>query len=200
MWHEYPIPADFNKQKEIIRKLRNWIQQLENNNLIIGFAFNHYFQVPPNPNEPDELRIRFEYSDEQNQDVVEAELEIEVKELLPNYVKHERYWVSDTTDGHVLQAYEFGSRCAFLAWKQIESGRFPESYFSQASIVQTKSGVAAKRVPLEFQAHFNHGVLNSLGIPKNPDETAIHIKNLMDSTNSGTKQELISWLQKNLKS
>jgi len=200
LWHEYPIPADFNKQKEIIRRLRNWIRQLENNNLIIGFAFNHYFQVPPNPNEPDELRIRFEYSDEQNQDVVESELEIEVKKLLPNYVKHERNWVSDTTDGHVLQAYEFGSRCAFLAWEQIESGRFPESYFSQASIVQTKSGVAAKRVPIEFQAHFNHGVMNSLGIPKNPDEIAIHIKNLMDFTNSRTKQELISWLQKNLKS
>jgi hypothetical protein len=199
LWHEYPIPADFNKQKEIIRRLRNWIRQLENDNVIVGYAFNHYFQVPPNPNEPDELRIRFEYSDEQNQDVVEAELESEVKKLLPNYVKHERAWVSDTTDGHVLQAYEFGSRCAFLAWEQIESGRFPESYFSQASIVQTKSGVAARRVPLEFQAHFNHGVLNSLGIPKNPDETAIHIKNLMDSTNSRTKQELISWLQTNVK-
>jgi len=199
LWHEYPIPADFNKQKEIIRELRNWIQRLENNNLIIGFAFNHYFQVPPNPNEPDELRVRFEYSDEQNRYVVESELEIEVKKLLPNYVKQERNWVSDTTDRHVLLAYEFGSRCAFLAWEQIENGRFPESYFSQASIVQTKSGVAAKRIPLEFQAHFNHAVMNSLGIPKNPDETAIHIKNLMDATNSRTKQELIKWLQASLK-
>ena len=199
MWHEYPIPADFDKQKEIIRKLRNWIQQLENHNLIVGFAFNHYFQVPPNPNEPDELRVRFEYRDEQNRDIVESELENEVKKLLPNYVKQERNWGSDTTDRHVLQAYEFGSRCAFLAWEQIENGRFPESYFSQASIVQTKSGVAAKRTPLEFQTHFNHGVMNSLGIPKNPDEIAIHIKNLMDSTNSRTKQELINWLQTNWK-
>jgi len=200
LWHEYPIPADFNKQKEIIRKLRNWIQQLEDNSLIIGFAFNHYFQVSPKPNEPDELRVRFEYSDEQNRDVVESGLEIEVKKLLPDYVTHERNWVSDTTDRHVLQAYEFGSRCAFLAWEQIENGRFPESYFSQASIVRTKSGVAAKRIPIEFQAHFNHGVMNSLGIPKSPDETAIHIKNLMDCTNSRTKQELISWLQTNFKS
>jgi hypothetical protein len=200
LWHEYPIPADFNKQKEIIRKLRNWIQQLENGNLIVGFAFNHYFQVPPNPNEPDELRVRFQYRDEQNRDIVESELENEVKKLLPNYVKQERNWGSDTTDRHVLQAYEFGSRCAFLAWEQIENGRFPEDYFSQASIVQTKAGVAAKRIPMEFQTHFNHGVMNSLGIPKNPDEIAIHIKNLMDSTNSRTKQELINWLQTNLKS
>ncbi|UCF45497.1 MAG: hypothetical protein JSW44_02385, partial [Candidatus Bathyarchaeota archaeon] len=89
MWHEYPIPADFNTQKEIIRKLKNWIQQLENDNLIDGFAFNHYFQIPPSPNEPDELRVRFQYRDEQNRDIVESELENEVKKLLPNYVKQE---------------------------------------------------------------------------------------------------------------
>jgi hypothetical protein len=198
LWHEYPIPADFNKQKEIIRKLREWIQQLENDNLIVGFAFNHY-QVSPTLNEPDELRVRFQYSDEQNRDIVESELEIEVKKLLPNYVKQERNWGSDTADRHVLQAYEFGSRCAFLAWEQIENGRFPEGYFDQASILKSASGVVAKRVPIEFQTHFNHGVMNSLGIPKNPDERAIHIKNLMDSTNSRTKQELINWLQTNLK-
>ena len=199
MWHEYPIPADFNKQKEIIRKLRNWIQQLENDNLIDGFAFNHYFQVPQNPNEPDELRVRFQYSNEQNREIVESKLENEIKKLLPNYVKQERNWGSDTTDRHVLQAYEFGSRCAFLAWEQIENGRFPEGYFSQASILQSAGGVVAKRIPMQFQAHFNHGVMNSLGIPKNPDERAIHIKILMDSTNSRTKQELINWLQTNLK-
>ena len=195
MWSEYPIPADFNKQKEIIRKLRPWIQQLENNKLIVGFAFNHYYQVPPNPNEPDELRIRFEYSDEQNRDIVESELENEVKKLLPNYVKRERNWGSDATDTHVLQAYEFGSRCAFLAWEQIENGRFPESYFDQASILKSARGVVAKRIPMEFQTHFNHGVLNSLGIPKNPDERAILIRNLMDATDSRTKQDLIDWLQ-----
>ena len=195
MWHEYPIPADFDKQKEVIRKLRKWIQQLEKNNLIDGFAFNHYFQVPPNPNEPDEVRVRFEYRDEQYREAVEAELENQVKKLLPKYVKQERNWSSDTTDSHVLQAYEFGSRCAFLAWEQIENGRFPEDYFSQASILTSARGVVAKRIPIEFQTHFNHGVMNSLGIPKNPDERAILIKNLMDSTNSGTKQELINWLQ-----
>jgi hypothetical protein len=197
LWHEYPIPADFSKQIEIIRKLRNWIQQLENDNLIDGFAFNHYFQVPSNPNEPDELRIRFQYREEQNRDTVESELENEVKKLLPNYVKQKRHWGSDTTDTHMLQAYEFGSRCAFLAWEQIENGRFPEGYFTQASILKTAKGVVAKRIPIEFQTHFIHGVINSLGIPKNPDERAIHIRNLMDSTNSRTKQELINWLQTN---
>ena len=199
MWLEYPIPADFNKQKEIIRKLRNWIQQLENHHVIEGFAFNHYYQASPNQNEPEELRVRFEYRSERNRAKVESKLEKEIKKLLPNYVKQVRKWGSDTTDRHVLQAYEFGSRCAFLAWEQIENGRFPEEYFAQASIVQGKVGVAAKRTPLEFQALFNHGVMNSLGVPKIPDERAIHIQNLMDSTNSRTKQELIDWLQKNIK-
>jgi len=196
LWHEYPIPAGFSRQKEIIRKLREWIQQLENADLIVGFAFNHYYQDPSNPKEPDELRIRFQYSDEDNRDIVESELKSEVKELLPNYVLQERSWVSESTDRHVLQAYEFGSRCAFLAWEQIENGRFPESYFDQASILKSASGVVAKRVPMEFQTHLNHAIMNSLGIPKSPDERAILIKNLMYSTNSETKEELINWLQK----
>ena len=195
MWHEYPIQADFDKQKEIIRKLKSWIQQLENDNFIDGFAFNHYFQIPQNPNEPDELRIRFQYSNKQHRDIVESELENEVKKLLPNYVQEERNWISDATGSHVLQAYEFGSRCAFLAWEQIENGRFPEDYFAQASILASASGVVAKRIPMEFQTHFNHGVMNSLGIPRNPDERAILLRNLMNSTNSRTKQELINWLQ-----
>lgn len=117
MWHEYQIPADFEKQREVIRKLRIWIQQLEKEKLIVGFAFNHYWQLPTNPKEPDELRIRFEYSDEKHRENIEAEFEREVKKLLPNYVKQERIWNSGTTPQQVLQAYEFGSRCAFLAWE-----------------------------------------------------------------------------------
>ena len=126
---------------------------------------------------------------------MESAFENLVKKLLPNYVKQERNWGPDATDSHVLQAYEFGSRCAFLAWEQIENGRFPEDYFSQASILKTAKGVVAKRIPIEFQTHFNHGVINSLGIPKNPDERAILIRNLMDITDSKTKQDLINWLQ-----
>lgn len=196
MWYEYQIPADFDKQKEIIRALKKWIQQLETGNLIEGFAFNHYYPDPQNPDELDELRIRFQYSDEQYRYRIELELEGEVKKLLPNYVKQVRPWSSDTTESHVLQAHEFGSRCAFFAWEQIDDGRFPESYFAQASILKTQRGVVAKRIPLEFQTLFSHAVMNSLGIPKNPDERAILIRNLMDSTNSRTKQELINWLQK----
>ena len=196
MWHEYPIPADFNKQKEIIRKLKEWIQQLEDADLIVGFAFNHYYSDQQDPNAPDELRVRFQYSDEQNREIVESELETQVRELLPSYVQEERAWGSGASDRHVLQAYEFGSRCAFLAWELIENGRFPESYFSQASVLKSSRGVVAKKVPMEFQTHLSHGVMNSLGIPKTPDERAILIRNLMDSTNSKTKEELISWLQK----
>jgi len=195
LWREYPIPTDFDKQKEIIRKLRKWIQELENVNLIVGFAFNHYFQDPSNPNETDELRVRFEYSDERNREIVEKELENEVNKLLPNYAQEERDWDSDKVYSHILKAYEFGSRCAFLAWEEIENGRFPESYFDQASILKSVRGVVAKRIPLEFQTHFNHGVMNSLGIPKSPDERAILIRNLMDATNSRNKQDLINWLQ-----
>ena len=55
MWHEYPIAANFEKQKEVIRSLRTVIQSLGGKKSIVGFAFDHYFN---NPNEQDELRVR----------------------------------------------------------------------------------------------------------------------------------------------
>jgi hypothetical protein len=115
---------------------------------------------------------------------------------LPSYVKKERKWDSPQ---HILQAYEFGSRCAFLAQELIENKRFPEKYFSRFYVGENEKGIVASQIPLEFQIHFNHGVMNSLSIPKYPDERLVHIHNLMNSTNSKTKQELIQWLQDNLK-
>ncbi len=89
MWHEYPVPASFGKQREIIRKLRPWIQSVEEEKMVVGYAFDHYFN---NPNEPDELRIRFEYSDEKNKETIESQLEQEVKKSLPDYLNQERIW------------------------------------------------------------------------------------------------------------
>lgn len=194
MWHEYPIPANFEKQKEVIRKLKAWIQSLEKQKLIIGLAFNHYYQIPPNPDEPDELRIRFEYNNEENRKNVEVQLEQEVRKLLPKYVKKERIWNAGSTPQHILQAYEFGSRCAFLGWELIERKRFPEEYFSD---FYKRDG--DKGIPYEFQWHFNHGVMNSLGISKTPNELLIHVNHLMESTKCQNIQQLIDWLQKNIR-
>ena len=125
MWHEYLIPTDFENQKRIIRALREWIQQLERDGLVSGFAFNHYYT----PEGLSELGVRFQYSSEQNREQVENQLNAEVKRTLPNYVLQEREWGLDTTDRHILQAYELGSRWAFLAWQLIEDGRLPAEYF-----------------------------------------------------------------------
>jgi hypothetical protein len=143
LWHEYPIPTDFDNQKRIIRALRGWIEQLERDGLVSGFAFNHYYT----PEGLSELRVRFQYSNEQNRRQVENQLDTEV-----------------------------------LAWQLIEEGRFPAEYFTRA----------------EFQFHFNHGVMNSLGIPKMPDELFIHINNIMDATGCRNKETLIAWLQSHL--
>lgn len=86
MWHEYPIPTDFDNQKRIIRALRGWIQQIERDGLVSGFAFNHYYT----PEGLSELRVRFQYSNEQNRRQVENQLDTEVKRNLPNYVLQER--------------------------------------------------------------------------------------------------------------
>lgn len=192
MWREYPIEANFDLQKVLIRTLRTWIKQLEADNVIAGYCFDHYF---PDPNE---LRIRFQYPDETNREDVERQLETQVRALIPNYNVTEGQWGDDIDDRHVLQAYEFGSRCAFLAWELIESGRFPEDYFSNALAGQNQNGLLFRKIPFEFQTHFNHGVMNSLGVLKMPTEQAIHINHLMDSTGCKTKAELIAWLQQNL--
>jgi hypothetical protein len=192
LWHEYPIRADFERQKEIIRNLRALIQALERENLIVGYAFDHYFNIP---NEPNELRIRFQYSDEQNRREVESQLEASVRRLHPNYVLEERAWGSDTTDRHVLQAYEFGSRCAFLFWELLSQGRFPENYTSNFIRVVGQQ-FAIVKIPFEFQYHFNHGVMNSLGVPKIRQEQWIHMQALLESTGCKSPTALYKWLKK----
>jgi len=87
----------------------------------------------------------------------------------------------------------------FLLGSLIESKRFPEGYFSQFYMGENEKGIIAKQIPFEFQTHFNHGVMNSLGIPKYPNERFVHFNHMLDSTNSKNKQELIKWLQENLK-
>ncbi len=87
MWIEYPIFVNFEKQKQIIQQLRNWIQNLEEKGLVLGLASNHCFN---NPNEPDSLRIRFEYETEDNQRLFETELQNEVRVLVNDYTLEHR--------------------------------------------------------------------------------------------------------------
>jgi hypothetical protein len=189
LWYEFPIPANFEKQKEIIRFLRKWIENLESRGIVQGFAFDHYFPSPESVN------IRFDCKDEENLKTVRKELEILVKRLLPNYNLEERLWDAGKSPQEVYKAYEFGSRCAFLAWNLIGSGRFPEEYFSDFYKELDDKRIAFLKIPIDFQRHFNHGVMNSLGILKYPNEAFIHFLNLMDSTKSKNKQDLINWIQ-----
>jgi len=193
MWHEFPISTDPEKQREIIRQLRKWIESLESRGIVQGFAFNHYYP------DPEALHIRFDCADEENLKTIRKELENEVKKLLPNYILEERLWDAGKSPEQVYRAYEFGSRCAFLAWGLVESGRFPEEYFSNFYIGENDKGSVVKKIPVEFQTYFNHGVMNSLGISKYPNEALIHLNNLMDSTKSKNKQELINWIEKALR-
>ena len=190
-WYEFPIPTDPKKQREIIRQLRSWIENLESRGVVQGFAFDHYSP------DPEELRIRFD-TDEENLKTVRKELENEVKKLLPNYVlpPEDRLWDDGKNKEQVYRAYEFGSRCAFLAWELIENERFPEEYFSDFYIREDDEGTIVKQIPVKFQTHFNHGVMNSLGISKYPNEALIHLHLLMNSTKSKNRQELIDWIEK----
>ena len=189
MWYAYPIFTDFERQKQIIRQLRKWIQSLEERRLIRGFAFDHYFNIP---NEPDHLSIRFDYPYEDNLSTVRNELESEVRQLVPTYVLQERPW---TGNEEVLKAYEFGSRYAFLFWEKIDEGRIPDNYLTDYRVIENQRLGAFRFIPLHFQLHFSHGVMNSLGIPKRPNEQWIHLLGLIESTGSRTSQQLCEWIR-----
>ncbi len=182
MWYEFPIPSDFERQKQIIRQLKNWIQDLEERQLIDGFAFNHYFGSGK-----DELRIRFDFNSKENLNEVRNELQTKLEELVESGNVHERTWESPE---YILRAYEFGSRCTFLFWELVERGRFSEDYVT--SFLPTRAG---SEIPLNFQQCFNHGVMNSLGIPKAPHEQVIHLLALIESTRSRNPDELCQWLR-----
>jgi hypothetical protein len=160
MWYQFPIPTDFENQKRIIRQLRRWIQKLEEDGVINGFAFNHYFMKNLN-----ELRLRFDCT-ANSLEQIKKELGDNLKGLGVACALQESEWKDPE---HVLKAYEFGSRCAFLFWELAEKGRFSEDYISNFLPVKERSNI-----PLAFQQCFNHGVMNSLGIPKLPNELMLH--------------------------
>lgn len=190
MWYEYSIPANFELQKQIIRQLRKWIQDLEERELIRGFAFDHYSN---NPQRGDVLCIRFDYPNEENAkwkiEKVKRELENEVRKLVPSYALIEKPWESPHLGE--LEAYEFGSRCAFLFWDLVEKGRLKEDYISDV-LLRLEPNVLPQfhKVPLVFQQCFNHGVMNSLGVPKRPNEQMMHLISLMESTDTKNIKKL----------
>jgi len=191
LWYEYPIPANYEEQREIIRHLRKWIQNLERRGIIRGFAFNHYY---PNPAT---LNVRFDCTEE-NLKIVRKELEQEVKRFVPNYVpeERERLWDDGKTPEYVYKAYEFGSRCAFLFWELVERGTFSEELASDFLIWIDQNHYMIKYLErFLFQLHFSHGIMNSLGIHKVPNEQLIHLAALIESTKSSSIEELIKWIK-----
>jgi hypothetical protein len=190
LWYEYPIPADIENQRKIIRQLRKWIQNLESRGIIQGFAFNHYF---PNPSI---LNIRFDCIDDKLE-TIRKELTQEVKRLLPNYVLEERLWDAGRSPEYVYKAYELGSRSVFLFWELVERGRFTEEFASDFLhwLDSTHYRFNSSAIPFVFQFCFSHGVMNSLGIHKIPNEQLIHLMALIESTKSFSHNELCEWIR-----
>ena len=192
MWYEYPIPANYQKQREIIRQLRKWIENLESRGIIQGFAFNHYYPASAT------LNVRFDCLDEEKLKIVRKELKREVKKLVSNYVLEERLWDAGKTPEHIYKAYELGSRCAFLFWELVERGRFSEEFTSDFLkwINSTHfMNMISYPIPFYFQLCFSHGIMNSLGIHKTPNEQLIHLAALIESTKSSNPQELCEWIK-----
>lgn len=192
MWYEYPIPADYETQKRIIRELREWIQGLETRGIVEGFAFNHY-------STPQALNLRFDCREEQL-GTVRRELEQEIRHFVHNYKPetNERLWDGGANSEYVYKAYEFGTRCVFMFWELIENGRFSEEFTSNFL-----RQLEANRVGIEninaFNFHFcmGHGIMNSLGISKIPNEQMIHLYSLIESTHSTDSEQLCEWIRNN---
>lgn len=199
MWYEFLVRVDVATQKKIIRQLRNWIESTETRHIVNGFAFNFY------SDNPESLRIRFDCADEEKLKTVRMELENEVKRSIPDYsVKNnnERLWDEGKNSEQVYKAYELSSRLTFLAWNLIDSGRFSVEYFSSFFIGENNKEIVVKQIPFEFQFHFSHGLMNSLGINKYPDEAYVHFSILLgiltEIATIRAKQELINWMEKTL--
>jgi hypothetical protein len=188
LWYEYPISADIEQQRAMIRQLRKWIQSLESRGIIQGFAFNHYH---PNPSI---LNIRFDCT-EDKLETIRKELEQEVKKLLPDYVLQERLWDAGRSPEYVYKAYEFGSRCAFLFWEMVEKGRFPEEFASSYLRWSDSTHFELNTAVFTFQSCFSHGVMNSLDVSKIPNEQWLHLAALIESTKSSNPQELCKWIE-----
>jgi hypothetical protein len=191
MWYEYLIPANSQEQSRIIQTLRLWITGLEERGLIVGFAFNHYYSHPP---DRDELRIRFEYSNDNYILKVEGEFQGKIREFIRDYVVEKRIWNEGTTPENVLRAYEFGSRCAFLLWKQIEGGKIKDIWMSDFIPFSNPEQIAA----FDFQQSVNHGLWNSLLVHKSPNELMIHLFLLIQYAELHDMKELRNWLETNI--
>ena len=188
LWIEYSIPANFERQKQIIRHLRTWIEQIDEQGLIRGFAFDHYSgQGVAHA----DLRIRFDYLEVANP-IIETELEKKVKELIPEFSLNSSPWDSNE---EILKGYEFGSRCAFLFWQMVEKGRLPESFLSNCFPIDS-TGVMMSIVPFNFQSHFYHGVMNSLGVMKQPNELWLHLLAIIESMHFHNPEELCEWIRR----
>ena len=187
MWIEYSIPANFERQKQIIRQLRAWIENVEERGLIRGFAFDHY---SGQEGVPDDLRIRFDYPNEASHEV-ENELRTRVREFIQDYTPHGTRWGDGNEE--ILKGYEFGSRCAFLFWELVQRGRFPEEYLSNYTVSLDPNHFGLRTLPFNFQSHFHHGLMNSLGVPKQPNELLLHLIAIIESKHFHSQDELCAW-------
>ena len=188
MWIEYSIPADFERQKQIIRHLRTWIESINEQGLVRGFAFDHY---SGQEGIQDDLRVRFDYPNEANPDI-ENELRTKVREFIPDYSPHGTPWDSNE---EILKGYEFGSRCAFLFWRMVEKGRFPQEYLSNYLQGSDSTHTEIRLMPFNFQSHFYHGLMNSLGVPKQPNELLLHLLAIIESKHFHSQEELFTWIR-----
>jgi hypothetical protein len=188
LWIEYSIPATLESQKRIIRHLRTWIENIDEQGLVRGFAFDHY---AGQEGVQDDLRIRFDYPSEINSDV-ENELRTRVREFIPEYSPHGTPWDSRE---EILKGYEFGSRCAFLFWQMVEKGRFPEEFLSDYLRLIDSAHFELRIVPFNFQSHFYHGVMNSLGVLKQPNELLLHLLAIIESKHFHSSEELCAWVR-----
>lgn len=73
----------------------------------------------------------------------------------------------------------------------VEKGRFKEDYVSNFYPLKPET-----QVPFNFQFHSNHGMMNSLGVPKIPNEFFIHLNAMMDATQSKDISDLCEKLGK----
>jgi hypothetical protein len=85
--------------------------------------------------------------------------------------------------------------CAFLFWSMVEKGRFPEEYLSNYLHMIDPTRFEMRPIPFNFHPHFYHGIMNSLGVLKQPNELLLHLLAIIESKRFHSPEELCAWIR-----
>jgi len=78
----------------------------------------------------------------------------------------------------------------------VERGRFPDEFLSNyLNLIDATHFAGFRPLPFNFQSHFYHGVMNSLGVREEPNELFLHAFAIIECKHFHSSDELCAWIR-----